>query len=200
MSETIEAVDDAAAAGTGRSTSRGAALSTLRLPELQALAAELGVPKTSAMRKSDLVTAIRERRSGGAATQRPAERSTSEPTTEKQAAEKPIAEKRTAERPAAQASGLELGEPQAASADRGSRRRVRDGDTARAPRENGAATLELDLPVRTDAPQRSAEQQPSGQRDQDQQTGRDEDGGARRSRGRDRASAGSGDESADERA
>ena len=67
MSDTIEAVpaSSASTAGEPVSTSRGGALSGLRLPELQALAAELGVPKTSAMRKGDLVTAIREHRAGG---------------------------------------------------------------------------------------------------------------------------------------
>ncbi|HRA51626.1 Rho termination factor N-terminal domain-containing protein, partial [Actinotalea sp.] len=66
MSDTIEAVS--AAPGAADSTSRSGALSTLRLPELQALAAELGVPRTSAMRKGDLVTAIREVRAGGSRT------------------------------------------------------------------------------------------------------------------------------------
>jgi transcription termination factor Rho len=67
VSDTIEAVSTATApAGASDSTTRSAALSTLRLPELQALAAELGVAKTSAMRKSDLLSAIRERRSGAA--------------------------------------------------------------------------------------------------------------------------------------
>jgi transcription termination factor Rho len=42
--------------------SRTGALSTLRLPELQALAAEMGLSGTSTMRKSELVAAIRERR------------------------------------------------------------------------------------------------------------------------------------------
>lgn len=64
MTETIEAAhqrQDAPAASAPRS----GALSTLRLPELQALAAELGVTGTKGMRKSDLVSAIRERREGG---------------------------------------------------------------------------------------------------------------------------------------
>ena len=67
MSDTIEAVTahPATTAAAPDSTTRGGALSTLRLPELQALAAELGVPKTSAMRKGDLVAAIREHRSKG---------------------------------------------------------------------------------------------------------------------------------------
>ncbi|CAM3793014.1 transcription termination factor Rho [Occultella aeris] len=50
---------------TSTGSGRGGALSSLRLPELQALAAELGLRGTAKMRKSDLVTAIRAARSGG---------------------------------------------------------------------------------------------------------------------------------------
>ncbi|TDE96034.1 transcription termination factor Rho [Occultella glacieicola] len=50
---------------TSTGSGRGGALSSLRLPELQALAAELGLKGTAKMRKSDLVTAIRAARSGG---------------------------------------------------------------------------------------------------------------------------------------
>ncbi|WVT82503.1 transcription termination factor Rho [Pengzhenrongella phosphoraccumulans] len=44
---------------------RSAAISALRLPELQALASQLGVTGTSKMRKSDLVDAIKANRDGG---------------------------------------------------------------------------------------------------------------------------------------
>jgi transcription termination factor Rho len=56
------AASDAAAAG---GSTRGAAISAMRLPELQALASQLGVTGTSKMRKSDLVDAIRTKRAGG---------------------------------------------------------------------------------------------------------------------------------------
>ncbi|UFU02144.1 transcription termination factor Rho [Ruania suaedae] len=46
---------------------RSGALSTLRLAELQALAAEMGIAGTGRMRKSDLVAAIREARGGARA-------------------------------------------------------------------------------------------------------------------------------------
>jgi len=48
-------------------TARSGSLSALRLPELQALATELGVKGTSKMRKSDLVDAISSARSGAPA-------------------------------------------------------------------------------------------------------------------------------------
>jgi transcription termination factor Rho len=47
---------------------RSGALSTMRLPELQALAAEIGLPGAAGMRKPELVAAIREHRGGKAAT------------------------------------------------------------------------------------------------------------------------------------
>jgi transcription termination factor Rho len=52
------------AAGGGLRTG---SLSTLRLPELQAVAAQLGISGTARMRKSDLVEAIKARQSGGGA-------------------------------------------------------------------------------------------------------------------------------------
>ena len=79
---------------------RPAALSALRLPELQALAAQMGVTGTSAMRKSDLVAAIKERRSGGG--RAAAERATGadKPATGTAAPATGTAAPRTAERPA----------------------------------------------------------------------------------------------------
>ena len=53
-------------AGSPR-TARRTSLSALRLPQLQALAAELGVPATAKMRKSDLLAAIREQQGGAPA-------------------------------------------------------------------------------------------------------------------------------------
>ncbi|HEX5331619.1 MAG TPA: transcription termination factor Rho [Cellulomonas sp.] len=73
MTDTIESTGNA---NTGGST-RGAAISTLRLPELQVLAAQLGVAGTSKMRKSDLVDAIKTKRAGGRA-ETTAPRSTAE--------------------------------------------------------------------------------------------------------------------------
>ena len=64
MTETIDSAVSSAQSTAGGSA-RGAAISAMRLPELQALAVQLGVPGTSKMRKSDLVDAIKDRRSGG---------------------------------------------------------------------------------------------------------------------------------------
>ena len=61
MTETIE---PAVSTGSGGSA-RGGAISAMRMPELQALAAQLGVTGTSRMRKSDLVDAIQSKNAGG---------------------------------------------------------------------------------------------------------------------------------------
>jgi transcription termination factor Rho len=54
----------AAAAGNGRRR-RGGSLPAMLLPELQGLAAELGISGTARMRKSELIAAIEARRGGG---------------------------------------------------------------------------------------------------------------------------------------
>src|SRR5665648_865533 len=64
VTETIQAATSDATA-VPRSTARSSALTGLRLPELQTLAADLGVAGTSGMRKSDLIDAIKVSRSGG---------------------------------------------------------------------------------------------------------------------------------------
>ena len=76
---------------------RPAALSALRLPELQALAAQMGISGTSAMRKGDLVAAIKEHRGAGAA--RRVERAAAPATTEV-AAPRTAVERTAVERPA----------------------------------------------------------------------------------------------------
>ncbi|WP_435300538.1 transcription termination factor Rho [Timonella sp. A28] len=59
------------AAGSAASTETTGALTGLRIPELQAIAAQLGVKGTSKMRKSDLIAAIQVAQ-GGSASRRPA--------------------------------------------------------------------------------------------------------------------------------
>ena len=53
-------------ATTGRAAATTGSLSTLRIAELQAVAAQLGLKGTGRMRKSDLVAAIREAGGGTA--------------------------------------------------------------------------------------------------------------------------------------
>ncbi len=74
MSETTDLVASPQGAGdeatavsgqAGRSRRRGSGLSGMLLPELQRLAAELGIPGTARMRKGDLVAAISARQVGG---------------------------------------------------------------------------------------------------------------------------------------
>ncbi|MEO7745655.1 MAG: Rho termination factor N-terminal domain-containing protein, partial [Actinomycetota bacterium] len=67
MTDTTDRVTAPAAADVNGSTRSASGLSTKRLPELQAIAAELGISGTGKMRKSDLVAAIGTHRSGGAA-------------------------------------------------------------------------------------------------------------------------------------
>jgi transcription termination factor Rho len=60
--------DGASASGTAKRRRSGAGLSAKLLPELQSLAASLGISGTARMRKGELITAISERQGGGAAT------------------------------------------------------------------------------------------------------------------------------------
>ena len=71
MIDIINAAASSTSGAAGGST-RAPALSALRLPELQALAGDLGVAGTSKMRKSDLVTAIQERQTGASSDARSA--------------------------------------------------------------------------------------------------------------------------------
>ena len=63
MTDTTEIT--AAPTGAGDAGSRTGSLTALRLPQLQALASELGLSGTAKMRKSDLVDAIKARQGGG---------------------------------------------------------------------------------------------------------------------------------------
>ena len=68
MTDTTQIATSSAHAGdttSGDTGSRTGSLSALRLPQLQALASDLGLSGTGKMRKSDLVDAITARQSGG---------------------------------------------------------------------------------------------------------------------------------------
>jgi len=97
------AATDSATAAAPASRAAGS-LSALRLPQLQALAAELGIPGTGRMRKVDLLAAIRDhqsglpQRGGAASPDAPAPRAAQpESTPEPRTAEPRTAEARTPE-------------------------------------------------------------------------------------------------------
>ncbi|WP_211489915.1 Rho termination factor N-terminal domain-containing protein, partial [Georgenia thermotolerans] len=120
MTDTVEAPQSASRSG------RGGSLTTMRLPELQALASEMGLKGTTKMRKSDLIAAIRERRGEGAAS---AEKSAKADKTEKT----PAAE--SAEKAPAQQAGEDTAPAAKAPAQRATRAR-----RAVAPAQAPAAT------------------------------------------------------------
>ncbi|MGO1338732.1 MAG: Rho termination factor N-terminal domain-containing protein, partial [Cellulosimicrobium funkei] len=145
MTDTIDTATSSATAAGG--TARNGALSTLRLPELQALASQLGVKGTSKMRKGDLVDVIRARTGEQGASERPAasRRDTDAATAaSRETNEAPVASgrgrSRRAERPAASP---------AAGTDAPATRQ--DAPSA-ASREERTAAPVLDLPVRADEP------------------------------------------------
>ncbi|WP_154795127.1 transcription termination factor Rho [Occultella kanbiaonis] len=125
---------------TSTGSGRGGALSSLRLPELQALAAELGLKGTAKMRKSDLVTAIRAARSGGdagaatatdgAPTRRPARSRSTEPAAPELQDAQPAArsaEPATAAAPTAQPTTAQAPTAEAPTAQAPTAERSRDG-------------------------------------------------------------------------
>ncbi|GHE10369.1 transcription termination factor Rho [Klenkia taihuensis] len=209
MSETTSLVEGApnedAATGAGKRR-RGAGLSGMLLPELQRLAAELGIPGTARMRKSDLVAAISERQVGAPRAAAPAESTpaTSTPAGGESAASTPAA---PVEAPAPQATapGTDTASTGTASTDAGAtdaaatapprRRRAASRPAgAPAPAEHTAdAPADRTPDVRADgdrqdrAPQDRAEQRGADQRGADQRGAeqRDDEGGRpQRSRGR----------------
>ncbi|WP_344820576.1 Rho termination factor N-terminal domain-containing protein, partial [Actinoplanes cyaneus] len=86
MSDTTDVTsgvsDVADGAGTTATATKrrrgGTGLSAMLLPELQSLAASLGISGTARMRKGELITAISERQSGGSPAAEPAPRPRSE--------------------------------------------------------------------------------------------------------------------------
>ena len=142
-------------------TETSAALSTMRLAELQQLAGSMGLKGISRMRKSELVAAIRDNGSAdgtaaGAPDQAPqSAQSAAEPTDEDAPAEQPDAVASTAAFP------LDLPEPveRAAYQDRPRRRRAVAAAGTPHLTEREAAPAEADLPRRDeeDAPTEGAE-------------------------------------------
>jgi transcription termination factor Rho len=129
-----DTIDTATSSATGASAAggnaRSGALTTLRLPELQALASQLGVKGTSKMRKSDLVDVIRARTGEQSAPSRPAGETAQQDTEGR--APSGRGRSRRADRPASPAADAPTGTPAATS------------------REDRGAAPVLDLPVRTE--------------------------------------------------
>lgn len=70
-SDVSNVAGDATTAAPARRRRSGTGLSAMLLPELQSLAASLGISGTARMRKGELISAISERQQGGAATGTP---------------------------------------------------------------------------------------------------------------------------------
>ena len=155
--------------GADETPKRVGGLSTMKLAELQGLAGGLGLTDTAKMRKSDLVTAIKARQSGGSpSTPAVAASSSSEPAaqTSPPAAERPVRTSRRAQRP-----------------------------VMHSPSDDGAATSEadqtpLDTAVAADAPRDDSSRhdgRPQRQNDRQQggrQNGRQQENRQNESRGR----------------
>ncbi|MET8064032.1 transcription termination factor Rho [Micromonospora sp. NPDC005313] len=145
MSDTTDVTSDVsnvagdattAAAPTRRRRS-GTGLSAMLLPELQSLAASLGISGTARMRKGELISAITERQQGGAAAGTPRPRAevaaAAAPAREEVHAE--VREERAEARPAEQAPAAEVTEGRT----RGRRSRTAAATTEARPAETPAA-------------------------------------------------------------
>jgi transcription termination factor Rho len=100
---------------------RSGALSTMKVAELQGLAASMGITGTAKMRKGDLVTAIKDRQSGGPAPRQDHGRSaTAEPAVSRTASaaqSAPATESRTESRTDSRAQSQSDGRPEGAQPD-----------------------------------------------------------------------------------
>ncbi|WP_307793706.1 transcription termination factor Rho [Actinotalea soli] len=192
MTETIEAAQSSSATTAGASSpSRSGALSSLRLPELQALAAELGMQGTAGMRKGDLVSAIRERRASGGDQAAPAARGASRASKAEEPAEEQAAEpakaprrsrSRTQERPAEERPAQE--ERASRSEDRAPER----GHGSETPDERAARAAEAARAVTVEGrrSRRAGRAEGAPEQSKDQHRPEEQQGEARRSDGDDR--------------
>ena len=107
-------LESASSSGADEKPKRAAGLSTMRLAELQGLAASLGMTGTAKMRKGDLVTAIKGRQAGGSTPADPTHGGTPATPTPATAATEPVRISRRARRPVGTASADEVAAPVAA--------------------------------------------------------------------------------------
>ncbi|WP_313662199.1 transcription termination factor Rho [Cellulosimicrobium cellulans] len=147
MTDTIDtATSSATGSAAAGGNARTGALSTLRLPELQALASQLGVKGTSKMRKGDLVDVIRARTGEQGASERPAT-----PRRDTDGAD--AAGRETSEAPAASGRGRSRRAERPAASPAGTTdtaTTARQDAPSAASREERTAAPVLDLPVRAD--------------------------------------------------
>ncbi|GAA2612744.1 transcription termination factor Rho [Paractinoplanes durhamensis] len=180
----VSDVADDGAGTTATATKRrrgGTGLSAMLLPELQSLAASLGISGTARMRKGELITAISEKQSGGA----PAAEKAPRPRTREVAATAtapvaesaqvqvaaPVAAAPVVERPAvAEAPQTAVAQPEAAPAtapaEGGVSRRNRERN---APRETVAPAAEPTTAQQPDGNEQRGERPERGDRNRDRQ-------------------------------
>jgi len=186
-----DVADGATTAAVTKRRRGGTGLSAMLLPELQSLAASLGISGTARMRKGELITAISERQNGGAPAAPAKATSTPRPRTTNRsgaAASEPAATPPPAQAPAAQAPVAEapVAQPPVAQA--------RVTESAPAPAGEAPApaaargTAAQSAPPATEQPATEPE---SGRRSRRDQGGRDQasrDQGGRDQASRDQAS------------
>ncbi|WP_264029890.1 transcription termination factor Rho [Cellulosimicrobium sp. SH8] len=161
MTDTIDtATSSATGSAAAGGNARTGALSTLRLPELQALASQLGVKGTSKMRKGDLVDVIRARTGEQGASERPAA-----PRRDTDGASAAVRE--TSEAPAASGRGRSRRAERPAASPTGttdSAAPARQDAPSAASREERTAAPVLDLPVRSDEQRTEQRGEPRAER------------------------------------
>jgi transcription termination factor Rho len=158
--------------GTSKPRRRAAGLSGMVLPELQALAGELGISGAARMRKSQLIDAIKERQ-GGAASAAPAAKPAVEAPAERVMPEQVAAEPTAVREDESDRAPLADREPRAPRADRAPRGdRERQGDrqpdrqTDREPRER-QGDRQPDRQTDREPRERQGDRQPDRQTDRE---------------------------------
>ncbi|MEZ7239948.1 transcription termination factor Rho [Rhodococcus sp. GXMU-t2271] len=179
---------------------RGAGLSGMVLAELRTLAAELGIKGTSGMRKGDLIAAIKERQSGGAAEPAPAAEQPARPARTRRArgAAQDTASTTAVAEPAAAAPAATTAAPEkpadgeAEGGRRGRQRRGRRGgdqtaETVEAPKE--AAQVRTDEKPRAEEKTEEKAEPSEGRRERGQRDGQRDQREAQRDGQRDQREA-----------
>ncbi|MFD6259986.1 transcription termination factor Rho [Micromonospora chalcea] len=187
-SDVSNVAGDATTAAPTRRRRSGTGLSAMLLPELQSLAASLGISGTARMRKGELISAITERQQGGAAAGTPRPRAevaaaAAAPAREEVHAE--VREERAEARPAEQAPA-EATEGRT----RGRRSRAAAATTEARPAETPAAEARPAETRAEEAPAETGERAEGRGRERAERGDRTERGGERAERGGDRAERG----------